>query len=417
MKEWDFETKAIHTGVHPELHLGATSVPIYQTSSFAYDTAESMEDVFSNKSFGYIYSRISNPTVNALEERINALESGAGAVAAASGMAAISAVVFSLAESGDEIIASESLFGGTLLLFNSVLNRLGINTRYINPNTPDAIADKISKKTKLIFIETIGNPRLDVPDLKKIAGISTQYNIPLVIDGTLTTPYMLKAGDYGAAVVIHSATKFISGYGSGIGGLIVDTGKYDWAGSDSNVLREAAGKYGSKNAFLYILHKQIIQNTGSCLAPFNAFLQLQGLETLSLRMEKHCSNALKLAEFFKKQPEVASVNYPGLKSSKYFTIAEKQFKDKFGSLLTIRLGSKERCYRFVNRLKLVKNLANLGDAKTLIIHPASTIYHDCTEEEMLNAGVYQDMLRISVGIENIQDIISDFILALEGLAK
>ncbi len=410
MKEWDFETKAIHTGVHPELHLGATSVPIYQTSSFAYDTAESMEDVFSNKSFGYIYSRISNPTVNALEERINALESGAGAVAVASGMAAISAVVFSLAESGDEIIASESLFGGTLILFNSVLNRLGIKTLYIDPNKPDTIADKISKKTKLIFIETIGNPRLDVPDLKKTGDISRQYNIPLVIDGTLTTPYMLKAGDYGAAVVIHSATKFISGYGSGIGGLIVDTGKYNWAGADSSLLREAAGKYGSKNAFLYILHKQIIQNTGS-------FLQLQGLETLSLRMEKHCSNALKLAEFFTKQPEVVSVNYPGLKSSKYFTIAEKQFKDKFGSLLTIRLGSKERCYRFINRLKLVKNLANLGDAKTLIIHPASTIYHDCTEEEMLNAGVYQDMLRISVGIENIQDIISDFILALEGFAQ
>lgn len=413
----DFETRAIHSGFYPADHMGSTIVPIYQTASFAYDTGEELADIFDGKSFGYLYSRIANPTVTAFEQRIAALEEGAGAVAVSSGMAAISAIIFALTEQGDRIIANESLFGGTLLLFNNVLSKYGIDVQYLNLNDADTLNEKISKNTKLIFTETIGNPKLDVPNLLKLGETAKRLGIPLVIDSTLTTPYLLKAKDVGAALVVHSTTKYISGNGSTIGGIVVDTGIYDWSKHASSELKELSSQYGSENAFLYLLRRNIVQNTGSYCSPFNAFLQLLGVETLALRMQKHCSNALQLAEHLAGDSRIVSVNYPGLKSSPYHRTAKSQFGDRFGGLLTLRFGLKEKCFRFIDSLKLAKNLANLGDAKTLVIHPGSTIYHDCNDKEKTAAGVYDDMVRVSVGIESIKDIVDDFDRAIQGATQ
>ncbi|MEW5815968.1 MAG: aminotransferase class I/II-fold pyridoxal phosphate-dependent enzyme, partial [Spirochaetota bacterium] len=391
MNTWGFETKAIHSGCDPALHQGATSIPIYETTAYTYGTAEELADVFDGKKFGHIYSRISNPTVSAFEQRMNALEEGTGAIAVSSGMAAVSTVLFSLLSQGDEIVSSSSLFGGTLLLFNKIFRKYGVKVRYVNPVELKTFREALSRKTVLIFVETIGNPKLDVPDLRSIAALAEEFKIPLIVDSTLTTPYLIKARDFGASIVLHSTTKYITGNGSTIGGVLVDTGTFDWTIGKDRELKLMAGKYGSELAFLSLARRQVVQNTGSCLSPFNAFLHCLGLETLALRMEKHCSNAQELAGFLEAHPRIKQVNYPGTKNNPHFKTANLQFQGKFGALLTFRLGSRERCFQMINHLKMVKNLANLGDAKTLIIHPASTIYHDCSKEEMEGAGVFEDM--------------------------
>ncbi len=413
MNEWGFETKAVHSGLDPSQHAGATSIPIYETSSFAYNRAQDLADVFEGKKYGHIYSRISNPTITAFEQRITALENGVGAIATSSGMAAISTVMFALTGRDDEIISSSSLFGGTYLLFKRIFHKYGVKVTYVDLDNLEELKASISEKTKLVFLETIGNPKLDIPNIGEIARFATGENIPLIVDSTLTTPYLLVAKDAGASITVHSTTKYITGNGSSIGGVMVDLGNFDWSICKNSDISEFFGEYGGEFAFLAVCRRHILQNTGSCPSPFNAYLQCLGLETLAVRMDRHCSNTMNLAAFLSRHPKVFKVNYPGLGSSPYHDRARSQFNDRYGALLTFRLGTKRKCFRLIDHLRLVKNLANLGDAKTLIIHPASTIYHECTDEEMAQAGVSEDMVRVSVGIETIDDIIDDFNQALK----
>ena len=407
---WGFSTKLIHSGIHPERYAGATSIPIFETASYAYDTAQELADVFDGRKFGYRYSRISNPTVAAFEERMSSLESAVGAIATSAGMSAISTAVFALTEKGDEIISSKSLFGGTFVLFNKVLQKYGVKVIYVDISDVEACRKALSNKTRLVFLETIGNPKLDVPDIRKIADVARGSRIPLVIDATMTTPYLFKAGDFGADIIIHSATKYITGNGTAIGGIIIDCGHYDWKKSAVEDIRKAAGTIDPVFAFLASARRSIFQNTGCCLSPFNAYLHSLGLETLSLRMERHCTNALKLAKYLTGAPKIVNVNYPGLPGNSHRKIAESQFGNKFGGVLTFRLASRDRCFSLIDNLKLVMNLANLGDTKTLIIHPASTIYHNCTEEEMKLAGVSEDLLRVSVGLEEPEEPVTLILL-------
>ncbi|GAB4324608.1 MAG: homocysteine synthase [Promethearchaeota archaeon] len=414
---WRFETKAIHAGVAPKFETNATLPPVVQSASFQYETSKELADVFDSRKFGHLYTRISNPTVAAFEQRMAALEGGLGAVATSSGMAAIFSVVASLARAGDEILSSTSLFGGTLLLFNEVFANLGIRTRYFDPVKPDQLASALESSgdpPRLVFLETIGNPKMDVPDVRAMAELATDAGVPLVVDGTLTTPYLFDAKSAGASLVVHSSTKYITGNGSTVGGVVVDLGTFDWRQHRGKLVADLARKTGD-GAFLYAARRHVVQNVGCCLSPFNAFLHLLGLETLALRMERHCSNAARLAGFLAESPAVERVNYPGLPDHPQHDVAAKQFGGRFGGMLTFRLASREAAFRFIDRLGLAKNLANLGDAKTLVIHPASTIFHDCSVEEMEAAGVTPEVVRVSVGIEHPDDVVADFENALEGI--
>jgi O-acetylhomoserine (thiol)-lyase len=409
----EFETKAIHSGIEKGNNTGsATSVPLYQSAAFSFNTAEELQEVFEGKRFGYVYSRISNPTTTAFELRLNALEEGLGAVATASGMAAIATVIFALTEQGDEIISSESLFGGTYLFFNEVIKKYGVKINYVDLNNLDSLKRAINNKTKLIFLESLSNPKLEIPNLKLISEIANENNIPVVVDNTLTTPYLWRSKYFGADIIVHSATKYITGNGTAIGGILVDTGNYNWKNSSVNTIKELSKKAGNL-AFLSVARSKIYQNIGFTPAPFNVFLHILGLETLQLRMEKHCSNALDLSGHLKQHKKVTGVNYPGLKENKFYSVGKEQFGNKFSGLLTFSLESKQACFKFINNLKLAKNLANLGDTRTLVIHPDSTIYLNCTEEEKRLAGVHENLIRVSVGIENIKDIIDDFNQSLE----
>lgn len=412
--EWEFETKSIHSGFDQDAKTGATVVPIYETASFAYDSAAELAEVFEGRRFGYIYSRIANPTVTALEQRINALEDGRGAIATASGMAAIATAIYTLIQPGAEIVSSSSLFGGTLQLFAEIFAGSGVRIHYVDPSGSRAFREALTPQTALIFVETIGNPKLDVPNIREIAAIAQENQVPLVVDSSLTTPYLFQAKECGAHIVIHSISKYISGSGHTIGGVCVDLGTYDWSRARAAAVRETARKAG-EYAFLARARRQILQNTGSCLSPFNAYLQNLGLETLALRMEKHCSNALELAQYLAQHSQVTQVIYPGLPDHPDHQVARRQFGARFGGLIAIRLGSRERCFQLIKNLQIAKNLANLGDAKTLVIHPASTIYCNCSAAEQVAAGVYPDLVRISVGIENSKDIIKDFEAALATL--
>ena len=409
---WGFTTRLVHGGVHPDHHGGATSTPIYQSAAFAFATAEELEGVFAGRAPGHIYSRISNPTVSAFEERVTLLEQGRGSVAAASGMAAVTTVVMALASQGDEVVASASLFGGTLHLFDELLSRYGVSTRYVDCTDLGAVRGALSDRTALIYAECLANPKLDVPDLDALAALARERGIPLVVDGTLTTPYLVRGAEHGVSVVIHSATKYMTGNGSTVGGVLVDCGTFDWKKCRSAAVRQAAKKAGGDLAFLVASRTGVLQNTGACMSPFSAYLHILGLETLSLRMERHCANAMALARFLREQPGVVGVGYPGLEGDPAHAIATKLFGGRYGGLLKVRLSSRERAFRVVGELKLARNLANLGDSRTLVIHPASTIYRECTSAQCAAAGVTDDMLRVSVGIEDIQDIQEDFRSAL-----
>ncbi len=406
-QRWKLDTKVVHAGFDHDSGCGATNIPIYQSASFEYETAEQLADVFEGREFGYIYSRISNPTVAELEKRINALENGRGAVATASGMAALSTAVYTLASAGDEIVASTSLFGGTYLLFRDVVEPNGISVRYVDPMDLTAVEAAIGPKTRFVFVETLGNPKLDVPDLEALAAVAHRKGVPLVVDSTLTTPYLTRLKAWGVDVAVHSITKYLSGNGSTVGGIVVDLGNFDWRKALNPQMLEAAAKYGPF-AFLARARRQILQNTGACLSPFNAFIISLGLETLALRMARHCENAFALAQFLKQHPAVEAVNYPGLSDHPHFSIADRQFNGKFGGLLTFRLPDQARCFQFLDRLTLAKTVTNLGDSKTLVIHPWSTIYQSLSENDKRRAGVSDGLVRVSVGIEHIEDLIHDF---------
>lgn len=408
-----FETLLIHGGLEPG-PAGATTVPIVQSSSFAHDTAEDLEDIFRGRKAGQLYTRLNNPTTESLERRLALLEGGISAVATASGMAAISTAVLTILRSGDEILASSSLFGGTYSLFKDTLANYGITSRFVDPTDLAAFAQAVNPATRLIFVETIGNPKMDVPDIAALGAIARTAGIPLMLDATVTSPYLARGRDLGADLVIHSTSKFINGTGSVIGGAIIDNGTFNWQSPLFPHFEPYAKKY-RQFAFSARLRKLMHKDLGACPAPMNSFLLTEGIETLALRLERHCSNALILARFLRDHPKVAWVNYPGLEDSPFHGIAARQFGGKFGGLLTFGLADQPEAFRLINGLKLAKNLANIGDAKTLVIHPASTICVDYPPEQRLLLGVTDELIRVSVGLEHHSDIVGDFAQALATL--
>lgn len=406
-----FNTSLLHTVKPTKEDHGATQTPIYQVSAFAYDSAEQLEKVFNNKAAGFSYSRVGNPTIDAFEKRIASLEGGVGAVACSSGMSAITSLFLSILQSGDEIIAGAGLFGGTLdLLYD--LNAFGITVRFVDTVTADSVRDNITPRTKAVFTELIGNPKLNIADLEKVSEVCRERHVPLIADSTTATPYLIQPLKHGADVVIHSSSKYINGGGNSISGVIVDGGSFNWDMEKYPVFREYS-KFG-KFALLFRLRNDVWRNMGGCLSPFNAYLNLVGLDTLGLRMERSCDNALKLAQFLETLDGI-EVNYPGLPSSPYYDMAQKYFGGKGGAILTVRAGSKERAFKLINSLRYALIATNIGDVKTLVIHPASTIYTHSSEELRISAGVYDDTIRISVGIEDIDDLTEDFRQAAESL--
>lgn len=407
-----FNTRLLQ-GTNPFDTTGATLPAVYQTSAFAHESAEQLEKVFAGKVPGFAYTRISNPTVMAFEKRIASLEGGIDAVACASGMAAVSMALLNILENGDEIISSGALFGGTLDLLAD-FEKFGIKTRFVKNMTAAEIAPLIHENTKVIFAELIGNPRLDVVDLAEVSALAKQHKIPLVIDSTTATAALIRPLSHGADIVVHSSSKYINGSGDALSGIIVDGGKFAW---DFERFPALAG-YQKMGKFAYTarLRGDLWRNFGPCIAPQNAYLNCLGLETLGLRMERLCANALALAEFLETQSELAGVNYPGLAGSPYKGFVDSQMeKGQGGAILTLRAGSKERAFRLVNALKIPKIATNIGDVRTLVIHPASTIYLHSSEEKKSDAGVYDDMIRVSVGIEDIEDLIEDFGQAIESM--
>ena len=406
------DTLAIHGGFENDGGTGTSTPPIYQTVSYTYKTAQELADVFAGRAPGYIYTRIANPTTYALERRLAQLEGGVGCIATSSGMAAITALAIGLLRTGDELVAASGIFGGTVSLFINTLGRFGIKTTLVDAGSTEQFAKAINENTKLIFVETIGNPRMDVPDIPAVVDIARGANIPLIVDNTVTTPFLMKPKEFGADIVVHSTSKFINGHGTAIGGAIIDTGNYDWSAGPFEDIKQLSKRAGEL-AFLAHLRNLIYRDLGGCAAPMNSFLMLQGLETLAGRMEKHCSNASRLAEYLRGHEKVDWVNYPGLADSEFYDRVLKLFGGRGGGLLTFGLGNKEKAFRFIDSVKLAKNLANLGDAKTLVLHPSSTIFHEFSAEEQKRMEVTEDMVRVSVGIEDFEDIRNDFEQAIK----
>lgn len=407
----EFNTALLHTIKPEKTQYGATQTPIYQVSAFAYDSAEELEKVFNNRAPGFSYSRVGNPTIDSFEKKIASLEGGIGAVACSSGMAAISALLLSILQSGDEVIAGAGLFGGTIDLLKDLAN-FGITVRFVDTVTEEAVRDNISANTKAVFTELIGNPKLNIVDLDRVSAVCHENGLPLLVDSTTATPYLIRPFQHGADVVIHSSSKYINGGGNSISGVIVDGGSFTWDKTRYPAFGEYA-KFG-KFALLGRLRNDIWRNVGGCLSPFNAFMNIVGLDTLGLRMERSCDNAKQLAEFLDTCDGI-SVNYPALPSSPYFDITQRDLGGKGGAILTIRAGSRERAFKLINALSYVYIATNIGDVRTLVIHPASTIYMHNTEAQQISAGVYDDTIRISVGIEDIADLISDFRQAIDKL--
>ncbi len=411
----DIETLALHGGFVPDIATGSTAAPIHQTTAYAYATAEELSNAFSGRGPGYIYSRISNPTASAFERRLAEMEGGVGCLSCSSGMAAITSVVMGLTRSGDHVVVANGIFGGTISLFTKTLSRFGVRTTFVDAGDAEAFRAAIEPSTKLIFVETITNPRMDVPDLPAIAEIAHEAGIPVVVDSTVTTPILMRPGAWGADIVVHSVSKFINGHGNSIGGAIIDTGNFDWRNGPFEDIAQLARQAG-KLAFLAHLRTLIYRDLGCCPSPFNSFLHLTGIEGLALRMEAHCRNAQALADYLSAHPKVKWVNYPGLDSSPYHERAGRLFNGRFGGVLTFGLGSANAAFQLVDKLSLAQNLANIGDSRTLVIHLASTIFYEFPSEEREAMGVPDDLLRVSVGVESANDIIADFESALGGLS-
>ena len=407
-----FTTKLIH-GNEALDSTGATNTPVFLSNAYAHTSPEKLEGIFKGTAMGFAYTRISNPTINAFERRIASVEGAMAATAAASGMSAIYLAIMNIVESGDEIISSSGLFGGTYTLFRN-LKSYGIKTNFLETLDEESLEKVVTEKTKVLFAEAIGNPKLDILDIEKVSEFCNKHNIIFIVDSTITTPYLINPIKYGADVVIHSTSKYINGTSNSIGGVIVDGGSTKYKNEKFENFSNYSKKFG-KMAFTGKLRDTIGKDLGSALSPMSAFLNLTGIETLSLRMKQHCENTLKVAEYLEAHEKVVSVNYPKLKSSPYYDLAEKYYEKGASGILTFRLGSKERCFKFINALKLIVNLTNVGDTKTLIIHPASTICLNNTEEEKLQMGVYEDLIRLSVGIEDIEDIIGDIEEALKAI--
>ncbi|WDM22543.1 homocysteine synthase [Paenibacillus polymyxa] len=416
-RKLSFETLAVHAGQEIDPTTFSRAVPLYQTTSYGFRDAEHAADLFSLKEFGNIYTRLMNPTTDVFEQRIAALEGGAGALATASGMAAISFSILNIAGAGDEIVSASSLYGGTYNLFSTTLPKLGIKVHFVDSDDPENFRHAITDKTKAIFAETIGNPQGNVLDVEAVAAIAHEYGIPLIVDNTFPSPYLLRPIEYGADIVVHSATKFIGGHGTSIGGVIVDSGKFDWKASGrfpgltepdpsyhGVVYTEAVGPI----AYIIKARVQLLRDLGAAISPFNSWLLLQGLETLHLRLERHSQNALKVAQYLEGHKDVEWVSYTGLPSHPSYELAQKYLPKGQGAILTFGIkGGSQAGSKLIANVKLFSHLANVGDSKSLIIHPASTTHQQLNEEEQVAAGVKPELLRLSVGTEAIDDILYD----------
>ncbi|MFD2613466.1 homocysteine synthase [Paenibacillus gansuensis] len=424
-EEWklSLDTLAVHGGQEIDPTTFSRAVPIYQTTSYGFRDTEHAANLFALKEFGNIYTRIMNPTTDVLEKRVAALEGGAAALAVSSGQAAITFSILNIAGAGDEIVSAASLYGGTYNLFSTTLPKLGIQVKFVDPSDPENFRAAITDKTKAVFAETIGNPKGDVLDIEAVAAVAHEHGIPLIVDNTFPSPYLLRPIEHGADIVVHSATKFIGGHGTSIGGVIVDGGKFDWKASgkfpgltepdpsyNGVVYTEAVGAI----AYIIKARVQLLRDMGSALAPFNAFLLLQGLETLHLRMERHSTNALQVARFLEEHEAVEWVSYPGLENHSSYELAQKYLPDGQGAILTFGIrGGVEAGRKVIDSVKLLSHLANVGDSKSLIIHPASTTHLQLTESQQQAAGVTPGMIRLSIGTESVKDIIADLTQAIE----
>lgn len=424
-KNYRFDTLQIHAGQQPDPATGARAVPIYQTTSYVFNSIEHAANLFALKEAGNIYTRIMNPTTDVFEQRMAALEGGIGALALSSGSAAITYAILNIAHAGDEIVSASTLYGGTYNLFSNTLPRMGIKTIFVDPDDPENFRKAITDKTKALYIETIGNPGINLIDIEKVAEIAHENGIPLICDNTFGTPYLIRPIEHGADIVVHSATKFIGGHGTSIGGVIVDSGKFDWlsSGKFPGLTEPDSSYHGIRYAqdvgpAAYITKARVtlLRDTGACISPFNAFLLLLGLETLSLRVERHVSNTKKIVEFLSNHEKVSWVNYPSLPGNKYYDLAQKYLPKGAGSIFTFGVkGGLEAGKKFIESLELFSHLANVADAKSLVIHPASTTHAQLNEREQLEAGVTPDMIRLSIGIEDVEDLIEDLNQALSGI--
>lgn len=419
----NFNTIILHGGQEPDKATHSRALPIYQTSSYTFDSTEHASDVFALKEEGNIYTRIGNPTTDVLEKRLAMLEGGVGALAVASGSAAITYAILNIAKAGDEIVSSTALYGGTYNLFVHTLPKFGIKTNFVSSDNASDYEKAITEKTKLIFAESIGNPKLGVADIEKLAEVAHKHNIPLIIDNTVATPYLLRPFEFGADIVVHSATKFLGGHGTSIGGVIVDSGNFDWVKSgkflefstpDPSYHNIKYSETFGNAAYIIKARTQLLRDTGACISPFNSFMILQGIETLPLRMKEHSKNALEVAKFLQNHEKVSWVNYPGLESSPHYDLAQKYLPKGQSALIGFGIkGGKEAGAKFINSVKLLSHLANIGDAKSLVIHPASTTHGQLSPQELEKCGVSEDFIRLSIGLEDVSDIISDIDQALK----
>ncbi len=420
--QYHLETLALHAGQKVDSDTLSRAVPVYQTTSYCFKNTEHAANLFALKEFGNIYTRLMNPTTDVLEKRLAAMEGGVGGLALSSGQSAIYVSIFNICGAGGHIISSNSLYGGTVTLFSQTFKKLGIEVTFVDPRQPENFAKAIKDNTRLIYIETIGNPKNDILQYEKIADIAHKNGMPVICDNTVATPVLFRPFEHGIDIVVHSCTKFIGGHGTSIGGAIVDSGKFDWTNGRYPELTEPDPSYhGVKYveavgelAYIIKARTQFLRDMGSCMSPFNAFLFLQGLETLHLRMPRHSENALKLAKWLEEQSTVSWVNYPGLKSHPDYELAKRYLPNGQGAILGFGIkGGKQAGIKFIDSVKLASHLANIGDSKTLVIHPASTTHQQLTEKEQLAAGVTEDYVRVSVGTEHIDDIIADFEQALK----
>ena len=407
-----FTTKALHTRYPKKDVHGALRPPLYDSVAFEFESASEIQQAFEGRLPAHTYSRISNPTVEDFETKMRMLTDSRGVIAVSSGMAAITNVMLALGATGSNIVSSPHLFGNTISLFEKTLGDWGLEIRYADMNNPDSILNMIDDHTCALYIESITNPQLEVADISIVSQCAEKYGVPLVLDGTLTTPFLFRSKDYNVAVEVISTTKYISGGATGVGGVIIDNGRFDW--KMSSKLSPLVRQYG-QYAFLAKLRREVFRNCGSCMAPHHAWMNTLGLETLALRIRQSCDNAMEIARFLAEQTKVRSVNYPGLPTSRYHAVASAQFKGRFGGLVTFELEDKEQCFSFIDSLQIVRNATNLNDNKSLIIHPASTIFSEYSVQKRHDMAIADNMLRLSVGIEDIEDLIDDIQKSLESI--
>ncbi|QJR13918.1 O-acetylhomoserine aminocarboxypropyltransferase/cysteine synthase family protein [Usitatibacter palustris] len=420
-REFGFETLCLHAGQIPDRETGARAVPLYQTTSYVFDSAEHAASLFNLQTFGNVYTRLSNPTTAVFEERVAAIEGGRAAVATASGQAAEMVALLNILETGDHLVSSAKLYGGTLTMFNVNFRKLGIESTLVDPDDPENFRKAIKPNTKAIFSETLGNPAINMVDLEAVGKIAREAGIPFIVDNTAASPYLCQPLKHGADVVIHSATKYIGGHGTTMGGVLVESGKFPWDnGKFPSMTEPSAGYHGVRfyetfGDFGYTMkaRMEILRVYGPTISPFNSWMLLQGLETLPVRMERHCANAMGVAKFLVGHPKVTWVNFPGLENNRYYALAKRYMPRGPGALLSFGIkGGYEAGVKFIEALQFVSHLANIGDAKSLVIHPASTTHRQLNEEDQMKAGVPPDMVRLSIGLETLDDIVWDLDQAL-----